>query len=91
MKSFFELAMIVCFGLSWPFNVLKSIRTKSTVGKSLTFSLIIFAGYIFGIIHKLKYSRDFVLYAYLLNLIMVGADIVLYFVNLRRDRQRGIR
>ncbi|MBR4331962.1 MAG: hypothetical protein IKP72_04740 [Clostridia bacterium] len=89
--SFFELGMIVCFGISWPISVLKSIRTKSTVGKSIAFSIIVFVGYILGIIHKLKYSRDFVLYAYLFNLTMVGTDIVIYFINYRRDKQRGIR
>lgn len=89
--SFFELGMIVCFGISWPISVLKSIRTRSTVGKSIAFSIIVFVGYILGIIHKLKFSRDFVLYAYLFNLIMVGTDIVIYFINYRRDKQRGIR
>ena len=33
----FELLMIVCFGVSWPFNVAKSIRTRSAKGKSLIF------------------------------------------------------
>jgi len=89
--SFFELGMVVCFGISWPINVIKSIRTKSTVGKSIAFSVVVFVGYILGIIHKLKYSRDFVLYAYILNLTMVSIDIVVYILNYRRDKKLGIR
>lgn len=89
--SFFELGMIVCFGISWPINVIKSIRTKSTVGKSIAFSFIVFVGYVLGIIHKLTYSRDFVLYAYIFNLTMVTIDIIVYFINYRRDKKLGIK
>ncbi len=28
--SFFEAIMLVCFGLAWPLNIIKSLRTKST-------------------------------------------------------------
>lgn len=82
--------MLVCFGISWPVNVMKSIRMKSAKGKSLAFLIAIFVGYIFGIIHKLIYSRDGVLYLYILNLIMVGMDLALYFVNRRRDRENEV-
>lgn len=88
--SIFEIGMLICFGISWPVNVIQSIRTKSAKGKNPVFLLAIFIGYIFGITHKLVYSRDLVLYLYLLNLIMVGADLVLYFINKRRDRINGI-
>lgn len=82
--------MLVCFGISWPVNVMKSIQMKSAKGKSLAFLIAIFVGYIFGIIHKLIYSRDGVLYLYILNLIMVGMDLALYFVNRRRDRENEV-
>lgn len=82
--------MLMCFGISWPVNVMKSIRMKSAKGKSLAFLIAIFVGYIFGIIHKLIYSRDGVLYLYILNLIMVGMDLALYFVNRRRDRENEV-
>lgn len=88
--SIFEIGMLICFGISWPVSVIKSIRMKSAKGKSLTFLLAIFIGYLFGITHKLVYSRDPVLYLYLLNLMMVGADLILYFINKRRDRENGI-
>lgn len=85
--------MIVSFGISWPFNVIKSIRTRSTKGKSLIFLVLIFVGYIFGIINKLLTNPNYVLYAYVINLFFVGMDLILYLINHRRERvtcmQRG--
>ena len=86
--SFFELGMLVCFGISWPISVMKSYRMKTTKGKSLPFTIAIVIGYIMGITHKLLYSRDAVLYVYFFNLTMVSIDLILYFVNLRYDRKR---
>lgn len=86
--SFFELGMLVCFGISWPISVMKSYRMKTTKGKSLPFTIAIVVGYIMGITHKLLYSRDAVLYVYFFNLTMVSIDLILYFVNLRHDRKR---
>ncbi|MBQ7896627.1 MAG: hypothetical protein IJ364_08770, partial [Oscillospiraceae bacterium] len=60
----------------------------TTKGKSLPFLIAIVVGYIMGITHKLLYSREFVLVVYVINLCMVSADLVLYFVNKRYDRQR---
>lgn len=82
----FELLMLICFGCSWPLNIAKSVKTRSTKGKSIGFLLAVFVGYICGIINKILTGMDFVFYAYLLNTLMVGADIVLYFINLRRER-----
>ena len=36
-----EAVMIVLFGISWPFNLAKSIRSKTTNGKSLLFLVLI--------------------------------------------------
>lgn len=86
--------MIVCFGASWPMNVVKSYRSRTAKGKSLAFLLLIFFGYVAGIVSKLineNYMNQFgakwyVLFFYVLNLIMVGADLVLYFRNRKIDR-----
>ncbi|MBP3648026.1 MAG: hypothetical protein J6K55_16600 [Clostridia bacterium] len=86
--SFFELGMLICFGISWPISVLKSYRMKTTKGKSLPFLIAIVVGYVMGITHKLLYSRDIVLIVYIINLCMVSADLVLYFINRRYDKQR---
>ena len=36
-----ETIMIICFGLSWPSNVMKSIRSRTAKGKSLSFLLLV--------------------------------------------------
>jgi hypothetical protein len=81
--SIFEVIMLACFGMAWPVSIYKSYTSRETKGKSVAFLFILVAGYIAGIIHKLLYSRDWVVFLYLLNLLMVSADIVLYFRNKR--------
>ena len=96
MAELLEIIMIVSFGASWPLNVLKSIKTKTTKGKSLPFLCLIFFGYIAGITSKFVNeaymaniaSKWYVLFFYFLNLIMVGADLVLYARNYRLDKER---
>ena len=87
MTKIFEVLMLVCFGVSWPINILKSLRTRSAKGKSLLFLCLIFAGYIAGIINNLINGANYVLAVYILNLIMVGIDIILYFRNLALDKK----
>ena len=59
--SFFELAMLICFGVSWPISISKALRTKVVAGKSPVFMSIVIAGYACGIVHKLLYSLDWVI------------------------------
>ena len=87
--SIFEAMMLVCFGLSWPMNILKSWRTRSAVGKSLAFLLIIEVGYICGMLNKVLVKFDWVFFLYVLNFCMVGTDVILYFRNRRLDRLRA--
>ena len=92
-----EVCMIVAFGCSWPMNVIKSYKVRTTKGKSLAFLLLIFFGYIAGIISKLindAYMASiaqkwYVLFFYVLNLIMVGTDLLLYVRNKRLDAARA--
>ena len=84
----FEFLMLCCFGFSWPFSIAKSLKSKSAKGKSLGFMLLVEAGYVFGIIHKLLYSRNWVIWAYVALFLLVGVDIMLYFRNTVLDRQR---
>ena len=37
--SIFEAGMLICFGASWPFAVMKTYKTKSVKGKSRLFLL----------------------------------------------------
>ena len=79
--SVFEIGMLACFGVSWPVSIHKSVKSKSTKGKSLLFLCVILAGYVFGITHKIIYSRDIVLVLYVLNFIMVSIDVMIFFKN----------
>lgn len=86
MSLLFEAFMMIAFGLSWPFNIVKSIRTKSAKGKSLFFLILVDSGYLFGIISKiLAENITWVIYFYVFNFLMVLTDIVLYFINRSRD------
>ena len=77
----FEFLMLVCFCFSWPFSIVKSYRSRSTKGKSLLFMLLIIAGYAFGIIHKLLYSYNWVIWAYVAGMALVSIDLALYIRN----------
>ena len=74
----FEIIMLICFGSSWPFAVAKTLRTKVVVGKSPVFLVLIFTGYLSGILYKLTVNYDHVIWLYALNGSMVLTEIVLY-------------
>lgn len=86
--SVFEAVMLLCFGFAWPVSIIRSIRSRSTKGKSLLFLIIIDIGYVSGIVHKFLFSKDIVLILYILNACMVSIDIVLFLINRRRERER---
>lgn len=95
MAELLEILMIVSFGASWPLNVIKSYKARTTKGKSIAFLCLIFFGYIAGITSKLVNeaymanfaSKWYVLFFYVLNFLMVGADICLYIRNLKLDKE----
>ena len=91
MSELLEICMIVSFGFSWPMNVIKSYKARTTKGKSLAFLVLIFFGYICGIASKLLAPtfKWYVLFFYVLNFTMVGVDLCLYFRNRRLDREKG--
>ena len=99
MAEILEIAMILCFGASWPMNVIKSYKARSAKGKSLAFLCLIFIGYIAGILSKFmnpvymaQFSQKwYVLFFYILNFVMVGADLVLYYRNKRLDKKNNIQ
>ncbi len=86
--SIFETGMLICFGVAWPVNIYKSVKSRTAAGRSLTFQWAILIGYVCGIIHKILYNNDIVLYLYIINLLMVTIDTALYFRNSRLDRER---
>lgn len=79
--SIFEILMLICFGAAWPFSIYKSYKSKSISGKSPYFLLILMSGYIFGILNKIFYNYDNVVYLYAVNLILVSTDFSLYLRN----------
>ena len=90
LASLFEAVMIIAFGLSWPLNIIKSLQTKSTKGKSLLFLILIDLGYVFGILAKIISGNITYVFAfYIFNFVMVSADLVLYFINRKRERAQN--
>ena len=74
-----EACMLICFGSSWPFAILRTIRTKSVKGKSIVFLGLLFFGYLAGITCKLLGNTDKVLWLYVFNSTMILTEILLYF------------
>ena len=98
MAELLEIVMIVSFGASWPMNVMKSYKARTTKGKSLAFLCLILFGYVAGIASKFMnpvYMAEFaqkwyVLFFYILNFIMVSADLCLYIRNRALDKKNGV-
>lgn len=96
MSEILEIVMIVSFGASWPLNVFKSYKARTTKGKSLPFLCLILFGYIAGIASKFlnaDYMSTFaekwyVLFFYFLNFVMVSIDLIMYIRNYRLDKKR---
>lgn len=88
MAAVFETIMLVCFGLSWPLNVIKAYKARTTQGSSLPFILLIITGYVAGITAKIIMGQiNFVLAVYLLNLVIVSLNVVVYIRNAALDRK----
>ena len=86
--------MLIAFGCSWPFNIAKSIKSKTTLGKSVTFEIIVVFGYLFGIAAKMIiYNRtgtlQYSFWFYIMDILLVTTDICLYFRNYKLDKKAG--
>ena len=89
MAEILEALMVISFGLSWPMNIIKSLRAKTTKGKSIMFLMLIEFGYVCGIISKLVSGNiTYVFIFYALNLLMVFTDIMLYFRNRKLEKAK---
>ena len=89
-----EIMMLIIFGCSWPANLHKSLTSKTTLGKSLVFEVLVVIGYLCGITAKIiifnktgEMQASF--WFYLLDIVLVSTDIVLYFRNLKIDKEMG--
>lgn len=91
MAPIFETIMLVCFGLSWPLNVIKSYKARTTQGSSLPFILLIIGGYLAGITAKIFMGQiNFVLAVYLLNLTIVSLNVAVYIRNASLDKKTEV-
>ncbi len=86
-----EMVMIVCFGISWPLSVYKSYKARTAEGKSFVFLFAIWFGYVAGICGKMMQENiTLAFYFYIVNIIVVSADIALYFRNKALDRKKAL-
>ena len=90
-----EIAMLCIFGASWPFNIAKSLRSKTAKGKSVIFELLVILGYCFGLFGKIwAYKQTGILaystWFYVADITMVAIDVVLFFRNTKLDRMRNL-
>ena len=70
---------------------MKSYRARTAKGKSVVFTYAIIVGYICGIMSKITGGNiNYVLALYVINLIMVSVDMVLYFRNRKLDRKEEL-
>ncbi|MBP5545256.1 MAG: hypothetical protein ILM98_14365 [Kiritimatiellae bacterium] len=87
--AIFEALMLLSFAASWPFSIAKTLRTHTVAGKSPLFMSIIEAGYVFGILFKLTSpgGPDWRIFLYILNLLIIGFDLALYWRYRDTDRR----
>lgn len=88
MSELLEAAMLICFGCSWPLSVYKNYKAKTAKNMSLWFILLIITGYVAGITAKIITGHvNYVLAVYILNLVVVSANLVVYFINKSYDHK----
>lgn len=88
IKQISEAAMLLLFGISWPLNIAKSLKSKTANGKSIMFEICILVGYIIGLAGKLlSGSITYVVAVYVVDLMMVATDLILTLRNRRLDRR----
>ena len=87
MPQILETVMLVCFGFSWPMNLIKNYRAKTAKSMSLKFIILIILGYVAGIAAKLISGQiNYVLAVYIINLIIVSMNLGVYFINRKHDK-----
>ena len=96
LSEILEIPMVLSFGASWPLNAMKAYKARTAKGTSLPFLLLIFFGYVCGIVSKFinpTYMANFaskwyVVIFYILNLVVVSINLAIYARNRRLDAQK---
>ena len=87
----FEASMLICFGFSWPLNVIKAYKARTAKGTSLPFIILIITGYIAGITAKIINGQfNYVLAVYFINLAIVMMNIFIYIRNKSLDKKAAL-
>jgi hypothetical protein len=78
-----EAGMLICFGIAWPVDIYKTLRTRQVAGKSIGFMLIVLLGYVCGMAAKFYRASqgeppETVTWLYALNSVLVAVDILVY-------------
>lgn len=97
--SVMETLMVICFGISWPINIIKAWKSKTAKGSSVLFYFFIWIGYIFAMVGKIamiignspnpwyETVKWYVMFFYVLNIIMVSAGIIICLRNKWFDKR----
>lgn len=100
VASIMEMMMVVCFGISWPLNILKAWKSHTARGMSLLFYAFIWIGYIFALTGKFILIHHnapqpwyetvhwYVMLFYIINILMVSLGIIIYFRNKLSDLKK---
>lgn len=94
IATVFEIIFLICFGASWPFNIIRAYKARTAKGTSIQFMFFIALGYVAGICKMVfTYLDDGAAEAikivafvfYIVNLSMVIAGIAIFFRNKKLD------
>ena len=89
-----EGIMLICFGVSWPPAIIKTLRVKNPQGKSFIFLSLVLIGYLCGICGKISALHsecltNWVFRLYILDFSMVATDYVLSaYYTIKRKKQK---
>ena len=87
-----EAVMILCFGLSWPISIRKSWVSRTAKGKSLFFECGIARKFMqLGMGVETSWLFYLAWFFYFLNIAEITIDILLYFRNVKLDKERDAK
>ncbi len=93
-ESFIQIlegAMLICFGISWPIDIIHTLRVKHASKKSLLFLVLIIVGYSAGLAAKCCRSSlghqpiEPVTWLYVVNVALLTIDLALSWYYQRVD------
>lgn len=85
-----EIVMLLGFAAAWPFNIVRAWRARTAIGTSVIFMGVVEFAYLCGMASKIVSGELLpVLPFYVLDFVLVGTAILIYYRNRRLDRERG--